>query len=64
MLSVIFPLHIMSRQYNSSSCKLTINGHEKDLLWFDLQEQVIDIVENGEEDLVFGQTEVGIGVVW
>jgi hypothetical protein len=43
---------------------ITVDGHEEDLLWFNLQEQMIDIVEDGKEDLVLGQTEVGIGVVW
>ncbi len=42
---------------------LTIHGHKEDLLWSNLQKQVIDIVENRKKDLVLRQSKVRIGII-
>ena len=41
----------------------TIKSHEKDLLWFDLHKQVVDIVKDGQEDLVLRHAEVRVRVI-
>ena len=41
----------------------TVDGHEEQLLGFNLPKQMVDISEDGSKDLLFGQPEMGVLVI-